>query len=91
MHPGVSAPHGQQVSQAPMMGMQPGMVPGGTTVIDFADRAADVLGRLQLGGPPPSTASSPAKPDETPPEEPSPEEQLAEERLAETETKPPPG
>jgi small-conductance mechanosensitive channel len=29
----------------------PGMVPGGTQVIDFADRAAEVLGKLQFAAP----------------------------------------
>jgi hypothetical protein len=50
----------------------PGMVPGGTQVIDFADRAAEVISKLQFAVPPPAksekTAAEPEKPGDAAPE-----------------------
>jgi hypothetical protein len=48
----------------------PGMVPGAVQTIDFAERAAQVLGQLQLAKPP---APAPEAPVEEPAEEPVPE------------------
>ena len=46
----------------------PGMVPGGTTVVDFADRAADVIGKLQIAAPAPApTAAKPNPKPKRPP------------------------
>ncbi|KIW01195.1 uncharacterized protein PV09_07244 [Verruconis gallopava] len=53
MHPGVSAPHGQQVSQAPMMGMQPGMVPGGPSAHAMSHLAPNAGQMMQQPGMPP--------------------------------------
>ena len=49
----------------------PGMVPGGTTVVDFADRAADVIGKLQIAAPAPApTAAKPNPKPKRPPRKP---------------------